>query len=591
MFNLTIKELVARKTRLLSTVFAVLLGVCLMAGTLVFTDTITASYDAVLADAHAGVDAMVRSHSDTARSYGQPGARVDAGIIDAVRAVDGVEAAAIKVSGYAQIVGSDGSVVGDQEEAPAVGFNWLDDAELNPFRIVDGQPPASADEIVIDRASADDGDVDVGDTVTVLTQLEPALFTVSGIATFGSADSAAGATAVLFDDDVAQQYLASPGQIDGVVLRVSDDVAADVVIERLSRATPDLEVVSGEELVREDQAAIHDTFGPFRVFLLVFAFVAVFVGAFMINNTFSITVAQRTRQLAMLRALGASRGQILRTVMTEACAIGIVGAAAGLAAGVGLAYGLTALFVGLGVELPDGPMVISPGSMIVSASIGIAVTVLSAWLPARRAGKVAPIAALRDVAVDRTGSSKRRPVIGTAMTAAGVTTLLAGLSGAGIELVGLGALLALVGVAVLGPVLARPVIAAFGVIVGRRGISGDMAIRNARRNPKRTARTASSLMIGVALVAFIAVFASSVKASFGGSLQDTFTGSHIVDSGAFDGPVASARARTADGRRRGHRRRQREPSQHVARRRRRDEPGGVHRGHDRLDVRPRRRRG
>ena len=221
--------------------------------------------------------------------------------------------------------------------------------------------------------------------------------------------------------------------------------------------------------------------------------------------------------------------------MTEALAIGVIGSAAGLAVGIGLAFALKWMFAAIGIELPDGPMVISTGSMLFAAAIGVAVVVLSAWLPARRAGKIAPIAALRDVAIDRTGSSKRRPVVGAIVTGGGVAVLLAGLGGERIQLVGLGALLSLVGVAVLGPVFARPVVGAFGIIVGRRGISGDMAIRNARRNPKRTARTASSLMIGVALVAFIAVFASSVKASLGGSLDDTFTGSHIVESGAWEG--------------------------------------------------------
>jgi putative ABC transport system permease protein len=180
-------------------------------------------------------------------------------------------------------------------------------------------------------------------------------------------------------------------------------------------------------------------------------------------------------------------------------------------------------------------MVIAPPAMIVSAVVGISVTMFSAWLPARRAGKVPPIAALRELSVDRSGASVRRTVIGVAVAGLGVLSLLAGLGGAGIVLVGVGAVLTLIGVAVLGPVLARPVSSVFGVVVGRRGIAGDIAVRNAQRNPKRTARTASSLMIGVAMVVFISVLASSVKTSIGGSLQDTFTGTHIVDSGAYDG--------------------------------------------------------
>ena len=535
MFELTLKELVARRRRMLSTVLAVLLGVSLMVGTLVFTDTITATFDNVLADARAGTDAMVRAPSDVDLAYGQVGDRIDAGIADAVAAVDGVEATALQLTGYAQLVDRDGDAVGDLEQAPSFGFNWVDVSALNPFRLSEGRAPAHDGEIVIDRASAGKGDFSIGDVVTVLTQQEPAQFTLTGIATFGTADSPAGATAVLFTDADAQRYLSSPGQIDGVAVTAADGVSPAELVERLSAVVPDLDVVSGDTLVAEDQAAFHESFGPFRVFMLVFAFVAVFVGAFMINNTFSITVAQRTQQLAMMRSLGASRRQVLRSVMTEAAAIGTLGAGLGLAVGIGLAAGLRVLFTAAGFDLPDSAMVIAPGSMLVSAFVGIAITMLSAWMPARRAGRVAPIAAMRELAVDRTSTSRRRAVTGTLITAGGVVSLLAGLGGAGIELVGLGAIVSLLGVAVLGPVLARPVIGGFGWLIGRLGITGDMAVRNARRNPKRTARTTSSLMVGVALVAFIAVVAASVKDSFGGSLEETFTGTHIVDSGAWDG--------------------------------------------------------
>ena len=535
MFTLTVKELVARKMRLLSTVVAVLLGVTLMAGTLVFTDTITAQFDSVLADAHAGVDAMVRAPSDIDQAYGQAGVRMDANVLDTVRDVDGVEDAAVEIAGYAQMVDRDGNTVGDQEQAPAFGFNWIDVPDLNPYRIDEGHAPERPGEIVVDRASADAADFHVGESITVLTQEAPSDFTLVGIATFGSTDSPGGATAVLFTDADAERYLSAPGQVDGVAVQAIDGVSQQEIVDRLATATPELDVVSGAELIAEDQAAFQDAFGPFRIFLLVFAFVAVFVGAFMINNTFSITVAQRTQQLAMVRALGASRRQVLWSVMTEAVTIGIAGAASGLAAGVGLAAGLKALFASLGVSLPDGPMVIKPASMMISAFVGISITMVSAWMPARRAGKVPPIAAMREIAVDRTGASKRRAVIGSVLTAAGCATLLAGLADATIQLVGLGAFVTLGGVAVLGPVLTRPVIGAFGVVIGRRGATGEMAVRNAQRDPRRTARTASSLMIGVALVAFIAVLASSLKASFSSSLEDTFTGSHIVDSGAWEG--------------------------------------------------------
>lgn len=535
MFALTLKELVARKRRLLSTVFAVLLGVSLMAGTLILTDTLLAAGDSVMEEGRAGIDAMVRAHSDVDVSYGQVGERIDASLIDDVRQVPGVERAVILVTGYAQIVGADGNVVGDQEQSPAFGFNWVGEPSIDPFRIAEGRAPDADDEIAIDRGSARKGDVHVGDRVTVLTQQAPTTFTVAGIAKFGEHDSPAGATVVLFTGNAAQHYLSAPGQVDGIAIEAADGISQEQIVDRVSTEVPDLDVVTGATLEAEDKAAFHEEMGPFRIFLLVFAFVAVFVGAFMINNTFSITVAQRTQQLAMVRALGASRGQVLWSVMTEALAIGAAGAASGLAVGVGLAAAFRAAFEAIGIELPDGALVIQPSALMLSAGVGLAITLLSAWMPARRAGRIPPIAALRELAVDRSGASKRRTVTGISLTVAGCGALLLGLGGAGIELVGLGALVALGGVAVLGPVLARPVIGTFGVVVGRFGVTGDMAVRNARRNAKRTARTAASLMIGVALVAFITVLAASVKTSFSGSLEENFAGTHIVDSGGYDG--------------------------------------------------------
>ncbi len=388
MFEFTLKELVARRRRLFSTVFAVLLGVSLMAGTLVLTDTLIAAGDTVMEEGRAGIDAMARARSDVDVSFGQVGEKIDASTVDVIRSVPGVARAEVLITGYAQIVDDDGKVIGDQGQAPAFGFNWVGDSSIDPFRIVDGHPPEADDEVVIDRGSAEKGHFHVGDRATVLTKQEPTTFTVAGIATFGRHDSPAGATVVLFTSSAAQHYLSAPGQVDSVAIRAEDGLSQTEIAERVSAVVPDLEVVTGDTLVQEDKAAFEENLGPFRIFMLVFAFVAVFVGAFMINNTFSITVAQRTQQLAMVRALGASRRQVLRSVMTEAAAIGVLGAGAGLAAGVGLAAGLRAAFEALGIDLPDGQMVVHPSSLAISAGVGIAITLLSAWAPARRAGRV-----------------------------------------------------------------------------------------------------------------------------------------------------------------------------------------------------------
>ncbi|HEX9260696.1 MAG TPA: FtsX-like permease family protein [Acidimicrobiales bacterium] len=533
MFTLTIKELAARKLRLLATAFAVVLGVAFMAGTLVLGDTLDATFDNALAEANAGVDAYVRVPSPIALGYGTPGPRFEASTADAVALVDGVDRVVPRINGYAQLVGPDGQPVGDMSESPAFGTNWVTFNDLNPYVLASGHAPTRDDEIVVDKASADKAGYRPGDVATVLTKREPRQFTIAGTARFGTADSPAGATAVLFTDAAAAELLAEPGQVDALVVTADAGVTQEELADAVQSAVgTDLQVITGAALVAEDQAALDEVRGPFATIMLVFGFVGVFVGAFIINNAFSITVAQRTRQLAMLRAIGASSRQVRRVVLLEALVIGALASAVGLLAGIGVAAGLRQMIEGMGFDLPDGAMVIERGVLILSFAVGVMVTTLSAWLPARRAARIAPIEALRDVSLDRSAGSVRRVVTGTLVVAAGVATLLAGLGG-NVALVGIGALATFIGVAILGPTLARPVAWLFGIPLRLRGLRGELATRNAMRNPKRTARTASSLMIGVALVGFMTVFAASAKTSLAGSLATDFTGTHIVDSGAW----------------------------------------------------------
>jgi putative ABC transport system permease protein len=534
MFKLTIKELAAHKLRLLTTAFAVLLGVAFMAGTLVFTDTIGATYDSALAEANDGVDAYVRTPAGIDVGYGEPGPRLDAALAKTVASVDGVDEVALRINGYAQLVGPDGEPVGDVSNSPAFGTNWVAVDDLNPYELVSGHVPANDAEIVVDKASADEAGYEPGDVATVLTKSKPRRFTIAGVATFGTADSPAGATAVLFTDAAATELLATPGRADAIAVTADAGWSQEDVVAAVQAAVgDDVEVITGAALIAEDQASMADLLAGMATIFVVFALVAVLVGAFIINNTFAITVAQRTRQLALLRAIGASGRQIKRSVLVEAAVIGVLASGAGLAAGVAVAAGLRQLMSVFGFDMPDGPTVIDPNAMILSFAVGVIVTVLSTWLPARRAARIAPIAALRDVSVDRSAGSARRVVTGLVVTSAGVAALLAGLGGE-IALIGVGALATFVGVAVLGPVLARPVANVLGVPVRMRGLSGELATRNAVRNPKRTARTASSLMIGVALVGFMTVFAASAKSSMAGSLEAEFTGTHMVQTGGSD---------------------------------------------------------
>lgn len=534
MFTLTIKELAARKLRLLTTAFAVLLGVAFMAGTLIFTDTIGKTFDNALARANAGVDAYVRTPSEIDLGYGAPGPRLDASLADAVRAVPGVDQIALRINGYAQLVGRDGKPVGDVSKSPAFGTNWVTVDELNPYELAEGSAPTADDQIVVDKASADKAGYRPGDVATVLTKEAPRQFTIAGIARFGTSDSPAGATAVLFTDATAADLLATPGQAHAIALTGDAGVPqAELAAAVQAAVGNDVEVITGAALIGQEQAALGEDLAQFDMIAMVFAGVAVFVAAFIINNTFSITVAQRTREMAMLRAIGASGRQVKRSVLLEAVVVGSLASGAGLAAGLGIATGLRQLMSAFGFDMPDGSMVISTSAIAGSFAVGVGVTLLSAWLPARRAARIAPTAAMRDASIDRSAASVSRAVIGSVVTVGGVAAVVAGVQGE-LALVALGALATFVGALALGPVLARPVSAAFGVLLRTRGVGGELATRNAMRNPKRTARTASSLTIGVALVGFMTVFASSAKTSLAGSLETDFTGTHIVEAGASD---------------------------------------------------------
>src|SRR3954447_22541392 len=537
MFRLTIKELLAKKMRLLSTAMAVLLGVAFLAGTLILTDTATKSFDNILADANRGTAAYVRGDSPLDLAFGDQRPRIDASLAGDLADVEGVAGVAVKVNGYAQLVDRDGTLVGDAAQVPIIGANWVTVNELNPYELAAGHAPRAADEIVVDQHSADTAGYHVGDRAKVLTTGTPRTYTISGIATFGSASSAGGATSVLFTDATAQSVLATPGKVDGIAFTTEDGVSQHTLAQRLGRLTGrDVEVVTGAALVAEDQKALHENISSFSMFMLIFAGVAMFVGAFIINNTFSITVAQRTKEMAMLRSIGAGRRQVMRAVILEAAIVGLVASGLGLLAGIGIAMVLKAMLASMGMDLPAGAPVVQTSTIIVAFATGLVVTLVSAATPALRASRVAPIAALRDVALDRSAASKRRTVTGVLLLGLGVVALLAGLGGSGPPLVGLGAVVVFVGVSVLGPVLARPVAFVLGAPMAKlRGMAGALARENGMPTPRRPAPPAASLMIGVGLVAFIMIFAASAKTSMAGSLEHDYHGSHSVGSGSFDG--------------------------------------------------------
>jgi putative ABC transport system permease protein len=545
MFRLTIKGLWAHKLRFVLTGLAVVLGVGFMAGTMILTDTMGKTFDGIFTTANEGIDVVVQSDGELDTRATEAHERLPESLLASVRAVDGVAAAEGSIQGFAQLVDADGNAgISDGLEI-TIGSNWVADGRLNPLDLAEGRAPAGPNEVVLDKATADREGFGIGDSVTVLSKAAPRSMTVVGIATYGPIDGLPGTTLVATDTATAQELFAQPGTFDSIAVAAEPGVTPEELSRRVGAALAEnpavadesVSVVTGEQDTADKQAEMKEDLSFFNTFLLSFAYVALFVGTFIIYNTFSIVVAQRTRDMAMLRAIGASRRQVLRSVLLEALLVGVVAAAVGLGLGVVLSHGLRALLNAVGLAIPGGTVVITSGTVALSAIVGIAVTVVSAMAPARRAGRVRPIAALRESAVDTAGRSLARPLIGLAMSGLGVTMFAAGMSATGesaLSLIGLGALVTILGVFVLGPTIARPVLRVLGVpAVKVSGTTGRLARENARRNPRRTAATASALMIGVALVGFITILAASTKTSVEHAVDHSLRADYVVESGSW----------------------------------------------------------
>ena len=406
---------------------------------------------------------------------------------------------------------------------------------------MEGRGPKTANEIVIDKASADKAGYKVGDTVPVITKQGRDSYRLTGIVKFGTADSALGATIVAFTPETAARVLATPGTFDSIDVKAEPGVSQDEVVRNIQarlkqdRSANNIEVLSGKAITQESQNNLKDNLSFFSTFLLVFGVVALLVGSFIIFNTFSIIVAQRGRELALLRAIGAGERQVLGSVLFEAVLVGLTASIVGFFAGILLAGGLKALLGSLGFAIPANAIVIPPSAVIWSFVTGLVVTIVAAVFPALRAARIPPIAAMQDVSVDRSGSSRKRAVIGTLITLVGAALLGVGLFASGDLLaVGVGMIVVFLGVAVLGPMIAGPLSSLLGAPIRRiKGVPGALARDNAVRNPKRTSATAAALMIGVALVGLITIFGASARASINAALDRSMKADYVVTSGGF----------------------------------------------------------
>ena len=559
MLRVTLRSFWAHKRRLVSTVVAIVLGVAFMAGTFVLTDTLDRVFDDLFAEGNANVDAQVQGKVLFSDTFGGDQRELLAPeLLDDVRAVDGVARAEAFVTtiGFGsnnRVLGADDEPIGAAQGPPTLIESWIPDLAISPYVVASGRGPQADDEIALNVAAADEGKLRLGDEVAVVTQFGRSTYQLVGTFTFGTAESAAGAVSAEFTLPEAQRIAGIDGRVQQIVAGAEQGVSEEELVQRVAPVLPDTaEVITGEEAAAQLSSDVQSGFAFFQRALSIFGGIALLVGVFVISNTFSILLAQRTRELALLRAVGAGRGQVLGSVMLEAVLVGLISAVLGLLAGIGLAKGVTAALDASGADLPTTNLVVSGRTATIALVIGLVVTLVAALLPAIRATRVPPLAALRDVAIDRSGASRSRVVLGVVSLLAGGFNLSAAWTRGGdtdaIPTVGLGALLVVIGAITIGPVLAGPSVRAIGIALPRlKGVTGKLATQNAARSPKRTSATASALIIGVALVAFITVFAASATSSVEAEVNRGFSGDFVVQSqsGGF-GPPGGFPATVAD---------------------------------------------
>jgi putative ABC transport system permease protein len=530
-WRVTIKGLLAHKLRLALTALAIVLGVTFIAGTFVLTDTLHNTFNTLFGNIYQNVDFQVRGVAQLGSGGTATRNPVPESLLATVKAVPGVEAANGSVTGYAQYVGHDGKAIATGG-APTLGVSFDPDQQISALRLVQGKDPTTPDQVVMDLGTAQKYGFKVGQPVRILLQGPTRTFTIVGLARFGTADNLAGATLAAFDTTTAQRLMGEVGQFDdiNVVAQPGADKAA--VQRAIARVLPrGVEVVTGQTVVNEATSAIGQALGFLNTALLVFAFIALFVGGFTILNTFSITVGQRTRELALLRIVGASRRQVFRSVLGEAAIVGLVSSLLGLGLGVLTAVGLEKLLSGFGFTLPSGSLVFEARTVIVCLVVGVGVTLVAAISPARRAVRIAPVAAVSAQQVEEEVPLRRRFTRGGVITVIGIAFLAWGLTAPAVALVGLGAVLIFVGVAMLAPAVARPMASVIGRPLARLlGTSGRLGRENSMRSPRRTAQTSSALMVGLALVSAIAVFGASLSRSATASVDNAISADLIVST-------------------------------------------------------------
>ncbi|MCU1504010.1 MAG: transporter substrate-binding protein [Ilumatobacteraceae bacterium] len=540
MFRLSLRNVWARKGRLLLTALAIIAGTAFLSGVFVFSDTIKGSFDSLFTTAYSKTDAFVRSADKVESDFGDATrGRVPDSLVPTVRAVPGVASANGDVQGFALVTSASGTNLGNGN-APNFGGSFSPDSTTTPWAVVQGRAATNGTEVVLDKQSSDTGKVKIGDTVKITAKAGVQDFTVVGIAKFAGHDSSLGATWALFDLPTAQAFVAQdPGKVDAIVVGGDGSVSQTTLAQRIEAALgPDskTETLTGQQITAENQSQIEKGLSFFKTVLSIFALISLAVGSFIIYNVFSISAAQRQRENALLRAIGASSGQVTRSMLAEALAVGIGGSLLGFVGGLGLATGITRLLDAIGLGLSDSSLTVKPNAFVYTMVAGIAVTLACGVAPALRAGKVPPLAALRDVSVDRSDISRSRLVVGFSFLVIAVLAIIGGLTGTTI-LLAIGVIALFVTLIALGPLFAGPFARlATPALTKVRGVVGAIAGRNASRNPKRVALTAGALGVGLALLVGVAALGSSIKSSIRETVGQQFLGQYtITGSGSTAG--------------------------------------------------------
>ncbi len=556
MWKATIRGISARKVRLALTALAVVLGVAFVSGTYVLTDTLRGSFDRVFSETLSGVDVVVHAPSADAEVevFGggllgtSAGIRLPDSVIDEVRSVEGVAAAEGLVQGFAQFVDHDGDAI-HNGIAPTLGLSWLASDGVGPTQLVDdgrSRPPQRDGEVAMDAGTAGEHGFEVGDRVDILLQGAAEEFEIVGLFGFGDTIELGGLTFAAFDLVTAQRVFDSPGAVDFVNVTaepgVSDGELRDRLVQDLGFG---YQVEDASAFAEERGGPVQQFVGLFNAALLAFAAVGLIVGGFIIVNTFTILVAQRTRELGLLRALGASREQVLGSVIGEAVVVGVVASAVGLAVGIAIAGALLELVKRFGLDVPDSGTVLLGRTIVVAIGVGLVMTVGSAIFPALRASRTPPVAAIQDVARTAPLSGRRRAVVGGLVVACGLGTLAIGMIVDPttvfwrVAVIGVGAVSAFLGIVILLAVFVRPLTRVAGWPVVRvLATPGLLARRNATRSPRRTAGTASALVVGLSLVCLVAIFAASTKASLRDAVEGGVRADFVLTNEQL-GPLSS----------------------------------------------------